>query len=317
MSTSTGVFIAMTPSLLINSGEFDTTCDLRHNFFEKRSQLSKNFLNPSFDSLMDVAVAYSMAPVSKNGKNESCKTSVQTVRFLNEESASPPMMALATLPIPDCNGCRCWVWDSVWSGGLDDGHDSRWINRNGMQTVLLINRGVGVWFSERWVFWHVNVVQSLEGWSSGVDLDDDLVGAAQHLRRGTDSWTWHDSAILGDGSCLDDGVIQKIIGFVHGVVTVSEVLREHGQMFVEKLGSVGVDRSGDRFTDLVRRTSQNHVILSPLRFFWTGRGTHEQVEGQFALQTVLFNVIHKSLRNDLRGSHSSEARPSEILTVLE
>ena len=62
--------------------------------------------HPSGLNLILVAVAKLNFPESKNRMNVSCSTSVHTVTSSNGPSASPPMMELATFPIPDWRGSR-------------------------------------------------------------------------------------------------------------------------------------------------------------------------------------------------------------------
>jgi hypothetical protein len=88
MSTSTGVFIPITPSLLIISGELETCCERKRSFGAYCSQFLKNRSKPSGEKRIDVAVAKSRWPESNRSRKESCRTSVQTLRFL--KSALPP-----------------------------------------------------------------------------------------------------------------------------------------------------------------------------------------------------------------------------------
>ncbi|KAH3668618.1 hypothetical protein OGAPHI_002372 [Ogataea philodendri] len=210
-----------------------------------------------------------------------------------------------------------WVWDSVWNGGLDHSHNSVRVDRNGSQAVSLVHSGVWVWLSERRLFRHVNVVQTFKRRRGSVDFDNDFIGARKHLRRSANRRTRNNGTVLGDCGGLDDSVVQQVISLVLGVVTVEQILREHGQMLVKELGSVFVDSLCDWFSNLVRRTSKDHVICSPFRLFWTSRGAHKQIEGQFALQVVFRNVINQGLRNNFRSSHSGKPRPSEILAVFK
>jgi len=66
-------------------------------------------------------------------------------------------------------------------------------------------------------------------------------------------------------------------------------------MLVEELDIAIVDSLCNLFSDLVGGASLNHVQTSPavLRLR-TGRGAHEEVVLQLALQVVLFNVVCQS-----------------------
>lgn len=210
-----------------------------------------------------------------------------------------------------------WVWNLIRDGGFDNGNHLGRVNWNGGEAVSLVHSHVRIWRSVWRVDWHVDIVQAFEGRSGGVQFDDHLVGDGNHLWGTTDGRTWDDGTVLGDGGCFDDGEVQQVVGLVSCVVTVGQVLWEHGQMLIEEQGSVVVDGLCDWLTNLMRGSSVDHVQVGPSGFFWTGGGTDEQVEAQFAFQVVLFHVVGQCGRNHLWGTDTGETGPTEVVSVFE
>lgn len=216
------------------------------------------------------------------------------------------------------HGVRWGVWwNRILSSRFDNGNDSFWINWNCVYTTLLVNSHVWVWWSVRWVDWHVNIVQTFEGWSGGVDFNDNLVRNRHHLWGGTDSWTWNNSTTLSNGGGLNDGDIQQIILLLSGVETIGQILRKHGQVLVKELDATIVDTGSNWSTNLVRRSELDHVVCSPSGLLLTSGGTDKQVELQLALQVVVLNVLSNSIRHNLWGTNSGETGPADVLVVLE
>lgn len=90
-------------------------------------------------------------------------------------------------------------------------------------------------------------------------------------------------------------------------------------MLVEEVGSTLVNGSSDWFSDLMGRSSGNHVVVGPSRFdLHTGRGADEQVVSPVlvSLQVVLLNVLGDSIGDNLGGSDSGETGPSNVLVGL-
>ncbi|KAH3681663.1 hypothetical protein WICPIJ_007389 [Wickerhamomyces pijperi] len=187
--------------------------------------------------------------------------------------------------ISDITNTGLWrVWrNDVSLVGLDDGNDPFWVHWNAVQTNFVVAASVWQWLSERRVHWHVNVVQAFERRSGGVDFDDDLVRDGDHFWGGTNSRARDDGPIFGDCGGLNDGVVQLVVLLFSGVEPVRQVLGKHGQVLVKELDSTLVDTLGNWSPDLVRGSLLDHVVGGPSGFFWTSRGTDEQVELQLAL----------------------------------
>ena len=116
MSTSNGVFMAMIPKRLIISGELVIWTEksvfiVGPVYWQCKSanDYLKGWMRRALVEMIKsilVAIAKPSLPESKNRMKVSCNTSVHTITSSNGSSTSPPMMELATFPIPDWRGNR-------------------------------------------------------------------------------------------------------------------------------------------------------------------------------------------------------------------
>ena len=120
-----------------------------------------------------------------------------------------------------------------------------------------------IWLTMRGTKGLVDIVQALEVGNAGVDLNNNVLRALQNLRRRANRGTGNDPTILSDRGSLDDGPVQGLGGvtvlLLQGVVAVSKILREHGQVLVGELDATSVDTFGDIFSDLMRVTTGDPV----------------------------------------------------------
>lgn len=214
---------------------------------------------------------------------------------------------------------RSVLTDSVKLGGLYDSDDLRGVNRKIRSTETIDRRDGRVGHSVRREHRHVDVVETLEGRKRSVDFNNDLVGVGNELRGSTDGRTKNNVTILVNTSGLDDGNVQ-VLGalLLKGVVSIGQILGEHGEMLVKEGGSAIVDGVSDSSTDLVRSTLLEHVKISPSRLDVNiGGSTDEKLESKLTLEVILFYVIGQCSGNSLGASDTGETRPANVLTVLE
>jgi hypothetical protein len=84
-------------------------------------------------------------------------------------------------------------------------------------------------------------------------------------------------------------------------------------MFISKSNTTLIDALLDAFAYLMRVTSINHIQLGPaVLTLGTRRGTHKEIEFQFALKTILFNMVGKSKGDHLGISNTCKTRPAKI-----
>lgn len=63
-------------------------------------------------------------------------------------------------------------------------------------------------------------------------------------------------------------------------------------MLIKKVDLPRVQPFGNRLSNLVRTTALNHVQIGPAALrLGTGRGTHEQLVSQLALEVVLLDMV--------------------------
>nr|CAA48571.1 YBL03.20 [Saccharomyces cerevisiae] len=178
---------------------------------------------------------------------------------------------------------RIW-WDLVPHGGLHNRNNLFRINRDGVNTTLVVHFQIWVWFPERWVHGHVYIVNTLERRRSRVNLNNHFITDCNEFWRTTDRGTWDDRPVLFNGRCLDYSIIKDFVVFSFpGVEPVCQILREHGQMFIKELNSTLVNCLCNGFPYLMRGSLNDHVVFSPTVFLWTSRSSNKKVESQLPL----------------------------------
>lgn len=197
---------------------------------------------------------------------------------------------------------------------LHDGNDLLGVDGNvrGTNTVFRTQNHQGL--GERRFLGHVDVVQSLKRGTGGVNLNDDLVGHLDDFGRCTHRRTGDNATIFSDGRGFDNSDVKLVVWLVPSVPTlksrqhqiphppgiqililktyVQQILREHAQMLIKKVDLPRVQPFGNRLANLVRTTALNHVQIGPAALrLGTGRGTHEQLVSQLALEVVLLDMV--------------------------